>query len=126
MENAIDFNKTVDFDNLDLNFILATLERWNRENPESRKKSYDSYQAYRAVIDRLIAGAEQTQLRPAYKALTAAPAGLGARVGKDVLPVIYLADCGASGGQCMKHMVIHGGAWSYAEDLPEFLGLVMR
>lgn len=126
MENAIDFTKTVDFDDLDLNFILATLERWNQENPGSRKKSYQAYQAYRAVIDRLVAGADQGQLKPAYKTLTAAPSGLGARVGKEVLPVVYVADCGAAGGQCMRHMVIYGGAWSYAEDLPEFLGLVMH
>lgn len=59
-------------------------------------------------------------LNPPYRTLTRAPDGLRVIVGEGSHPVLYLADCGAVGGDCLRHLIIFNGRWQYAEDVAGF------
>lgn len=67
----------------------------------------------------------QEGLQPPYKKLTQAPAGLRAKIFDEKFPIAFVADCGSSGGEVMKHLIVFDGVWRYAETIDGFGGLVM-
>jgi hypothetical protein len=69
---------------------------------------------------------QQPALFPPYKQLTPAPAALHAVVLGVEIPVYYLADCAAAGGQMLRHLVVYEGVWRYAETLEKFEGLIVK
>lgn len=123
--SAFDYNVSLaNLNRLTPDAVFYLFKRWNEDSPEGRAKLVAQQKSFQDFATVLIPGAEQRQFSPPWKHLTQAPTGVYARILDELVPVKYLADCGSSGGQCNRNMVIYCGAWRYAEDILGFKGLV--
>lgn len=125
LPSAFDYAASLEnLDKMSPDALVYLFRRWNEDSEEGREKLTKMSLAFRDFATVLVGGAEQRQFSPNWQHLTIAPDGVRARILDELIPVKYLADCGAAGGGCIRNMIIYCGCWKYAEDCVGFKGLV--
>lgn len=123
--SAFDYSASLEnLDRMSPDGILYLWRRWTEGTPESRAKLAEKSLAFKDFMIVLVPGAEQQQFSPNWQHLTIAPDGIRARIMDELVPVKYLADCGAAGGASVRNLLIYNGCWRYAEDITGYKGLV--